>query len=336
MAGMERNSDVVSMASYAPLFVNVKHRGWNPDLIGYDTSRTYGIPSYYVQQMFSVNRGDVILPINVECATTSGGPASGMVGVGTWLTQAEFKDMKVTHDGQTLLDVDLSKGKEGWRFAGGDWSVRDGSLIQTGAGENIHAIIGDKNWTDYTFSLKARKISGNEGFLIMCRAQDENDRSWWNIGGWGNTRHGLEIGAPQNGGVEGHIETGRWYDIRVEVKGNSIKCYLDDVLVHDAHFPVIKSLFASATRVKSSGEVILKVVNASPDAQNSEIKLNGVSTVNNPVRGLMLTSESGNDENTLDKPTKVAPVPVSMDATGNTLRYRFPGNSVTVLRVKAQ
>src|SRR3954452_11199499 len=50
-AGMERNSDIVSMSSYAPLFVNVHHRGWNPDLINYDSSRVYGIPSYHVQKM---------------------------------------------------------------------------------------------------------------------------------------------------------------------------------------------------------------------------------------------------------------------------------------------
>jgi len=53
MVGMERNSDVVIMSSYAPLFVNVNHRGWNPDLINYDSSRVYGIPSYHVQKMFA-------------------------------------------------------------------------------------------------------------------------------------------------------------------------------------------------------------------------------------------------------------------------------------------
>ena len=66
MTGMERNSDVVTMASYAPLFVNMNHRAWNPDLINFDSSRWYGLPGYYVQQMFSENRGDVTLPVQVE------------------------------------------------------------------------------------------------------------------------------------------------------------------------------------------------------------------------------------------------------------------------------
>jgi len=60
MTGLERNSDVVVMASYAPLFVNVNPGGmqWSSDLIGYDASNSYGSPSYYAQAMFSSCVGD--------------------------------------------------------------------------------------------------------------------------------------------------------------------------------------------------------------------------------------------------------------------------------------
>lgn len=68
MAGMERNSDLVIMASYAPLFVNVSKLGgqdrsmqWTTDLIGYDALGSYGSPSYYAQAMFSTMHGDEIL-----------------------------------------------------------------------------------------------------------------------------------------------------------------------------------------------------------------------------------------------------------------------------------
>jgi alpha-N-arabinofuranosidase len=54
MTGMERNSDLIVMASYAPLFVNVNAGGmqWESDLIGYDSMSSYGSPSYYAQAMF--------------------------------------------------------------------------------------------------------------------------------------------------------------------------------------------------------------------------------------------------------------------------------------------
>ena len=61
MTGLERNSDVVRMASYAPLFANVGHTQWNPDLIGYDQVDSFGSTSYWVQRLFSRNLGDRVL-----------------------------------------------------------------------------------------------------------------------------------------------------------------------------------------------------------------------------------------------------------------------------------
>jgi alpha-L-arabinofuranosidase len=62
MTGMERNSDIVVMASYAPLLVNVNPGGmqWQSDLIGYDAISSYGSPSYYAQVMFGSYHGDEI------------------------------------------------------------------------------------------------------------------------------------------------------------------------------------------------------------------------------------------------------------------------------------
>src|SRR3712207_537915 len=57
-------------------------------------------------------------------------PIRGMVGVGTWATQAEFKDIKVTKDNQTLFDGDLSKGLQGWKTMRGQWQVVNGVLRQ--------------------------------------------------------------------------------------------------------------------------------------------------------------------------------------------------------------
>lgn len=319
MIGMERNSDVVAMASYAPLFVNVNHRGWNPDLINYDNSRVYGIPSYHVQRMFSEHRGDVVVPVDVTAPSFEEGPRGGAIGVGTWATQAEFKDLKVTRGDQTLYSADLTAGTQGWKLLGGDWKVEAKTLRQSKLGENIRAVAGDKGWKDYTFSLKARKLAGAEGFLILFRVQDENQKSWWNIGGWGNSRHAIEIGGEVGQSVPGQIETGRWYDIRIELAGSNIKCYLDGKLVHDVKTPTMKSLHASATREKSTGEIILKVVNASGQALATDIGFSGIAGLTGPARALMLTSEKPTDENSLANPRKVAPVAQSVDVAGSTI-----------------
>lgn len=68
LTGLERNADVVMMNCYAPMFVNVNPGGrqWAVNLIGYDALNSFGSPSYYVQKMFSNNRGDVVLPARID------------------------------------------------------------------------------------------------------------------------------------------------------------------------------------------------------------------------------------------------------------------------------
>jgi alpha-L-arabinofuranosidase len=336
MTGLERNSDVVAMASYAPLFVNVNHRKWNPDLINFDSSRWYGLPSYYVQKMFSENRGDVTVPITVTAGTVEEKPPTGCIGVGTWNTAAEFKDIKVTApDGRVLFQSDVSKGTEGWKmFGGGDWKVQDGVLREMAEKEFIRALAGDKAWTDYTIELKARKNSGREGFLVLFHINDDEDRVWWNIGGWRNTQHGVELGETLDP-RSGFIESDRWYDIKVELKGTRVKCWLDGKLVHNVDSPIssVRGLYASGTRDAKSGDLILKVVNASADPTATQIDLKGTALAGPSAQVTVLTSENPKDENSLEEPTKVSPKQQEVALKGPRFEHVFPGNSLTVMRI---
>lgn len=66
LTGLERNSDVVLMASYAPLFANVNDINWNTNLIAFDALNSYGSPSYYMLEMFGNNVGNVVLPTQLS------------------------------------------------------------------------------------------------------------------------------------------------------------------------------------------------------------------------------------------------------------------------------
>ncbi len=61
LLGLERNSDLVTMSSYAPLWVNVNGVQWSPDLIGFNATSSYGSPSYYAQLMLSQNHGTTVV-----------------------------------------------------------------------------------------------------------------------------------------------------------------------------------------------------------------------------------------------------------------------------------
>jgi alpha-N-arabinofuranosidase len=104
MTGMERNSDLIVLASYAPLFVNVNPQGmqWQSDLIGYDALTSYGSPSYYAQAMFAKSLGTEI-------------PASELKGAGDRLFYSVTKDaakgvvyLKLVNASSAAQELDIS------------------------------------------------------------------------------------------------------------------------------------------------------------------------------------------------------------------------------------
>ncbi len=72
ITGLERNADVVTMSSYAPLFGHVDAWQWTPNMIWFDNLRSYGTPNYYVQKMFSVNQGTKLLPVLLDGSVKNG------------------------------------------------------------------------------------------------------------------------------------------------------------------------------------------------------------------------------------------------------------------------
>ncbi|MDR3598394.1 alpha-L-arabinofuranosidase C-terminal domain-containing protein [Clostridium sp.] len=71
LTGIEKNSDHVLMASYAPLFGKTGYCQWQPNLIWFNNSEVYGTPSYYVQQIFSTNVGDRIIKTEISDGATT-------------------------------------------------------------------------------------------------------------------------------------------------------------------------------------------------------------------------------------------------------------------------
>ncbi len=72
MTGLERNADVVNMASYAPLFAHVDGWQWTPNLIWFDNLKSYATPNYYVQQLFSLNKGTDVVPLTLNNDVVAG------------------------------------------------------------------------------------------------------------------------------------------------------------------------------------------------------------------------------------------------------------------------
>jgi alpha-L-arabinofuranosidase len=212
--------------------------------------------------------------------------------------------------------------------------VKDGVLRQTSEKQKLRALVGDPAWTDYTIELKARKLAGREGFLVLFHNESDEDRTAWNLGGWGNKYYALVL-ADSDERKDGSIETGRWYDVRVQLDGDQVRGWLDGKLVHDFRRPHLttKAIYASATRDKDTGEIILKVVNTASGPTQTTIHLTGVAAISGHAQSTVLTSGKPTDENSLTEPRKIAPRTEEITLPGLRFTRSFPGNSLTVLRI---
>ncbi len=330
MAGMERNADVVTMSSYAPLFVNVYNRQWNPNAIVFDTDQAYGTPSYHVQAMFANNRPTRNVEIGYPATMGEAPKPGGGIGLMTWSTRTEFRDITLTANDRVVYSS-RGIGPAGLERARGDWKVgSDGTIAQSTLDTDrtvlLKGAVAPEG--DYTLSLKARKREGQEGFIVMLD-QKETGGLQWNVGGWSNQ----ETAFQRNGGVVGRslpvkIETNRWYDVRIERQGAVTRGYLDGKLVQTLTETGAPDLAAVAGVDEKAKELVIKVVNGSGEARAATLDVAG-GKVALGGKAIVLTGPDLMAENSFAAPTAIAPVASTFSGTS----YTFAPRSVTVLRL---
>ena len=130
LTGVERNADVVVLASYAPLFARMGYTQWSPDMIWFDGASCYGTPSYYVQKMYACNMGDVVLD-------TRGGERAAAAEEGLYYTASLCEGsgeiiLKVVNAREAERSLTLAL-PEGWRE-----STRIQAEILTGPGRDAY------------------------------------------------------------------------------------------------------------------------------------------------------------------------------------------------------
>ena len=326
MQGMENNSDVVPMNSYAPIFVNENDARWRPDMIRFSSSSVMGTPSYYVQALMAQNIGTQVIKVvqdNPYDVTTQVPvtPKQSQCGFATWETQATFK-----------LQNDLA-------VVNGKWAILDNEVKQQTRQQQCVAVETKVYDSDhYTFTTRARKDGGAEGFIIVFNYVDQDNYCWVNFGGWGNTQHGIEqvVGGSktQTVGKHGRIEQGRWYDVKVEVAGDNVKAWLDNELVFDTQLKrsTAEGIFSSATLDETTGEMIVKITNTSSVGTTARIDLKNFNA--SQARVIRLASAKGTDENTLQAPTHIYPVETSLSPSDNSVLVEVPAYSLNIVRVK--
>lgn len=249
MMGMERNGDIVHLASYAPLLAKIDHTQWTPDLLYFDNERVLPSLNYHVQRMHSLSAGTRALPVELE-----GGPCwsrgrSRHVGVAV---RAESGTLTVEHAELIVGGEVHTTGPHHGRGAL--------PLPLQGSGE------------EYTVRAQVRlEADGHDGFLVAFGDVDGPDHFEWRFGTWENRF--LVLCAVSDGLSDEWTEPlpytftpGRTYDLEIRVSGGGrrVECMLDGVVMHDVTATDAPERRFSITSVIDDvgGALWLKVVNA--------------------------------------------------------------------------
>jgi len=339
---MERNGDLVKMSSYAPLFVNINDVDWPVNLINFDDARSYARISYYAIKLFNENRADQ----NLSTETRIIPPAqktpqyAGGIGLGTWDTESEYKDIEVIQNGQTVYQSDFVNHADEWKTVRGSWSVKDSAFGQHASGAQRFAWLPGHTFTTYTLKLKARRISDKtNAFIIPFAVKDDNTMLRAHIGSYVNANcvfesvtNGMNVSDMTNQRrLPAPIQTGRWYDITLEVGEDKVDCYLDGKLLMSYTEP--QKLFSIAGRDQKTGDIIIKAVNAAAEPYTTQIELKGVAAPGATAGWTILTADELTAENSFDQPTKYVPRSSQVSGVANSFEMTFPKNSISIIRI---
>jgi alpha-L-arabinofuranosidase len=346
LTGMERNSDLVTMASYAPLFENRNDRTWPVNLIWIDNDKVVGRSSYYVQKMFAENRPSVNLSTKIvlpELPDKIPLQASGSVGLGSQVAQVEYKNLKVYSENHTLLlnnpvasDFNFSKGE--WK------ELNNITIAQNSLEMRTAALLIKKRFENCIIEFDACKKDG-VGSLLFYFGMSEDAKTGYafRVGaGVNNTTAFLqkvengELGGRLSESIQPPIVIDKWVSVKIIVGINHAELSIDNVSVLKYTAKPVCRQFAISGYDATTKEIVVKVVNAESSPFSTTIKLLNSGKILRSGKVITLSASKLDDENSFEESTKIVPVQMVSNLFSSNFNYLFEPNSLTILRIKEQ
>ena len=368
ITGLERNADVVTNISYAPLLYKVGNENWSHDLIYFDEFDTAKSTNYYVQKMFGNNYGTKLIGTELKTAAADysnyGSPILGMESAAGSIDKITVYD----EAGNILLEDDFEDNSNGWQkfdsTAGGNsFSISNGKLNFSGTSGNnavyLPNAVTDK-WKNFRIEVEgAVKTSGSGGFVIG--AGYEKQYYWYNMGKGGKGTV-MEVTRPQRNQTSlttkklGNNYANEYYNTNAltTIKTN-------DSMNITFNFGVNHKLEASYTSSQVNDEdtakynfsselnqyqtdiyqvvnmddenVYVKLVNPDKYSKTMNLKFENLNVSGQDTAEITVLEGRLNDANAIGKEV-VAPVTSTQSIQNNELTYQLPAFSVNVIRVK--
>lgn len=318
MVGIERNSDIVRLASYAPLLARVGSTQWVPDLIYFTDDAVLPSASYHVARMLAEHRGDEVLECRVEAASSREQPLPSLTTVELRSPGATTQFSGITVNGAPRDAVTVA--------ADGSAAVIDG--VPSSGDEAVE------------LAVTAMRSDGDSGFIVGFGDRRSGTLHECRIGEWRN--RGLTLSRRDDDitdEVDGPhpfdgVHTGVELTLRVRIQGARLQVWLDDEKIHDYRDDVRSAPELAAGATRRGAETLVTLVSSADSAQR--VRLTGV-----PVRSgeaVAVTSFAG-AEPTAGRPFEASPIQPAageLRADDRSLDLVVPPWSVTTLTIGGQ
>lgn len=334
MTGMERNSEKVGLACYAPLLCNVNYINWKPDMIWFDNHQAYGTANYYVQKLFMNHQGDDRIELEMtgidDSVTIQDDPKGGF-GLRTEpdtvvrYSQIMIEDIQ---NGTIWKDSEVyfvGDNVEQYISADPDARVVTEDIL-------LHTVESDH----YIITVKGEMLYGRRGFMLQYGNRDEKNRYQWEIGGWQNMDSALtqDIAGRNSCLTQSSftVAADREYELKLEIEGRHLRAYIDGELIHEIHHAPVKiePLYTAASIDRQSGDVIVKLVNVQKRPIDTVLHMEGIEQAKGTA--YIMSGFALKDENSFAEPLKVSPREEEIQLTQGCCSCHIDGESVQVLR----
>ena len=334
MTGMERNSEKVGLACYAPLLCNVNYINWKPDMIWFDNHQAYGTANYYVQKLFMNHQGDDRIELEMtgidDSVTIQDDPKGGF-GLRTEpdtvvrYSQIMIEDIQ---NGTIWKDSEVyfvGDNVEQYISADPDARVVTEDIL-------LHTVESDH----YIITVKGEMLYGRRGFMLQYGNRDEKNRYQWEIGGWQNMDSALtqDIDGRNSCLTQSSftVAADREYELKLEIEGRHLRAYIDGELIHEIHHAPVKiePLYTAASIDRQSGDVIVKLVNVQKRPIDTVLHMEGIEQAKGTA--YIMSGFALKDENSFAEPLKVSPREEEIQLTQGCCSCHIDGESVQVLR----
>lgn len=334
MTGMERNSEKVGLACYAPLLCNVNYINWKPDMIWFDNHQAYGTANYYVQKLFMNHQGDDRIELEMtgidDSVTMQDDPKGGFglriepdtVVRYSQIMVEDIQNGTIWKDSEVYFVGDKA---EQYLSADPDARVVTKDIL-------LHTVESDH----YIITVKGEMLYGRRGFMLQYGNRDEKNRYQWEIGGWQNMDSALtqDIAGRNSCLTQSSftVAADREYELKLEIEGRHLRAYIDGELIHEIHHAPVKiePLYTAASIDRQSGDVIVKLVNVQKRPIDTVLHMEGIEQAKGTA--YIMSGFALEDENSFAEPLKVSPREEEIQLTQGCCSCHIDGESVQVLR----